>query len=49
MNLFGLQVYLQNVVLGVVLILVVLIDSLYSAWRTRLVIAGQPGSTRATQ
>lgn len=47
MNLFGLQVYLQSVVLGLVLILVVLIDSLYSAWRTRLVIAGQPGTTRA--
>ena len=41
------EVYVQSVVLGVILILVVLIDSLYSAWRTRLVIAGQPGSTRA--
>ncbi len=47
MNLFGLQVYLQSVVMGLVLIIVVLIDALYSAWRTRLVIAGQPGSTRA--
>jgi ribose/xylose/arabinose/galactoside ABC-type transport system permease subunit len=47
MNLFGLQVYLQNVVLGLVLILVVLLDAIYGAWRTRLVIAGQPGSTRA--
>ncbi len=47
MNLYGLQVYLQSVVMGLVLIVVVLIDALYSAWRTRLVIAGQPGSTRA--
>jgi ribose/xylose/arabinose/galactoside ABC-type transport system permease subunit len=48
MNLFGLQVYLQSVVMGLVLIVVVLIDALYSAWRTRLVIAGQPGSTRVS-
>jgi len=47
MNMAALEVYLQSVVLGLILIVVVLIDSLYSAWRTRLVIAGQLGPTRA--
>ncbi len=47
MNQAAVQVWLQSIVLGVILILVVLIDALYSAWRTRLVIAGQLGSTRA--
>ncbi len=47
MNQARVEVYVQGIVLGAILIIVVLIDSLYSAWRTRLVIAGQLGSTRA--
>jgi ribose/xylose/arabinose/galactoside ABC-type transport system permease subunit len=47
MNQAAVQVWVQGIVLGAILIIVVLIDAIYSAWRTRLVIAGQLGSTRA--
>ena len=49
MNQARVEVYVQGIVLGAILIIVVLIDALYSAWRTRLVIAGQLGSTRAAE
>jgi ribose transport system permease protein len=49
MNQARVEVYVQGIVLGAILITVVLIDALYSAWRTRLVIAGQLGSTRAAE
>ena len=46
MNLAGLEIYVQNLVLGVILVIVVLIDAVYTSWRSRLVTATQLGSTR---
>ena len=46
MNLAGLEIYVQNLVLGVILVVVVLIDAVYTSWRSRLVTATQLGSTR---
>jgi ribose/xylose/arabinose/galactoside ABC-type transport system permease subunit len=47
MNLAGLEIYVQNLVLGLILVIVVLIDAVYTSWRSRLVTATQLGSTRA--
>ncbi len=46
MNLAGLEIYVQNLILGLILVAVVLIDAVYTSWRSRLVTATQLGSTR---
>ncbi|MEX1297017.1 MAG: ABC transporter permease, partial [Candidatus Limnocylindrales bacterium] len=46
MNLAGLEIYVQNLILGLILVVVVLIDAVYTSWRSRLVTATQLGSTR---
>jgi len=47
MNLAGLEIYVQNLILGLILVVVVLVDAVYTSWRSRLVTATQLGSTRA--